>query len=103
MLSVFLTSLNAYNEIPPPFGATVLMEVYDNSTNGEFIKAYYLNETETESPYSLPLTNCINIAEPSKDPLCTVANFRLSVQDLLPGDWKAECEHKSKPQIDGMI
>ena len=52
-----------------------------------FIKTYYLNQTETRSPYELRLNDC------AKDgsELCTVNQFKQSVQDLIPDNWEEEC------------
>ncbi|KAH9423340.1 hypothetical protein DERP_003619 [Dermatophagoides pteronyssinus] len=75
-LAQFLASMKVYNGIPPSFGSTIMLEVYQNSQiNEPYFKGFYLNSTETESVYPLQFPDCL---QP-----CTLTKFRESIKDLI--------------------
>ena len=68
--------MKVYNGIPPSFGSTIMLEVYENSQiNEPYFKGFYLNSTETESVYPLQFPDCL---QP-----CTLTKFRESIKDLI--------------------
>lgn len=74
--------MQVYNGIPPFFGSTIMLEVYQQSQNaGEpYFKGFYLNSTETGHAYPLQFPSC---NEP-----CTLTKFHESIKDLMIEDPK---------------
>ncbi|XP_075679224.1 prostatic acid phosphatase-like [Dermatophagoides pteronyssinus] len=93
-LSVFMSALNNFNGLSPPFGSSIMIEIHHNHTNEPFIKMFYLNETEKEKPYPLELNDCIRIG--SNQDHCTISNFYETIKDLLPDNWDVECQNQSQ-------
>ncbi|KAH7640995.1 hypothetical protein HUG17_8464 [Dermatophagoides farinae] len=81
-LAQFLSSMQVYNGIPPFFGSTIMLEVYQEpQNNGEpYFKGFYLNSTETGHAYPLQFPSC---NEP-----CTLTKFHESIKDLMIEDPK---------------
>ncbi|KAH7646619.1 lysosomal acid phosphatase-like protein [Dermatophagoides farinae] len=100
-LSVFMSALNNFNGIAPPYGSTIMMEIHQNHTDESFIRMYYLNVTEMENPYRLELKDCYyyikqrQLIHGSNPDQCTITNFYETIKDLLPNDWNVECENSS--------
>ena len=69
--------------------------MHQNQSHSPIINAYYLNKTESKSPYPLILKDCLRMekTKSESESVCTVSNFHLSVQDLIPHNWEVECEN----------
>jgi len=98
-LSVFLSALNVYNNLSPPFGSAIMLEIYQNQTQEPYLKTFYLNVTESESPYELELKDC-GPASNAQKTRCTVSNFQKMVSDLIPDNWEEECENNATINTD---
>ncbi|OTF73002.1 hypothetical protein BLA29_012266 [Euroglyphus maynei] len=86
-LAQFLSAMKVYNNIPPSFGATVMLEVYQHSPNDEpYFKGFYLNATETQHAYPLQFPDC---TEP-----CTLSKFHQSIKDLIIEDPEKLLKHE---------
>lgn len=102
-ISVLLSALKEFNNLAPPFGATVLLELHQElEDRSPFLKLFYLNVTESERPFELSLNDCKRFdAAESVQPVqaqnqsnhCTLERFHRSIKDLIPKDWQVECEN----------
>ncbi|RWS30140.1 lysosomal acid phosphatase-like protein 3 [Leptotrombidium deliense] len=81
VIAALLSALDVFNNIKPPFGATIFIEL--NSQNK--IRLLYMNLTEFETPITLQLHDC------DYEDVCDLATFMKSMQRVIPRDWKQEC------------
>lgn len=102
-----MSAIDEFNNIAPPFGSAVMLELHQNQTQEPYLKAYYLNVTESKHPYQLKLSSCLNIKTPSvstSNPLkvqlsspnndqCTLSKFFTLTQSLILKNWEVECEN----------
>ena len=105
----------------------MILEIHQPSQNNQstqqtdwIIKIFYLNVTESESPYELELKDCTddehnddrslkmnnNMALTNnrvvrKVQICTLTNFRRMISDLIPDNWEEECENTATINTDG--
>lgn len=116
-LVVFLNALGVYNDLAPPFGASVMLEVHQRTpTDKPYLRLFYLNQTETNTPHELRLNDCINddsdlittnprssnrLHQHSEVGVCTVSKWIHSIEGLIPGDWEKECDNVSVDELDG--
>ncbi|RWS09887.1 lysosomal acid phosphatase-like protein 3 [Dinothrombium tinctorium] len=84
-LAALLTTLGVFNKLTPPFGSTVIFELHSSEKNGNLVKAFYLNETETEKPEILYFPAC------NYKQFCSLSMLRLNLNNKIPKDWKKEC------------
>ncbi|CAG2105668.1 unnamed protein product [Medioppia subpectinata] len=109
-LSVLLSALNIYNGIPPPYGSTIMFELYetncgdDHKTSGgkqqlspqlqqpigHRLEVHYLNVTESEQSYLLAVNGCAFGAR-NETMVCDVKHFLDSVKTLIVDNWDDEC------------
>ena len=69
-----------------------MLEIYQNQTNEPYIKLFYLNVTESETPFELELNDCPQTwTNGATKSVCTTSNFHAMVNDLIPGNWEEEC------------
>jgi prostatic aicd phosphatase len=88
MITVLMHALNIFNDNIPPFGATLLFELHQNSShiNDEyFVKVYYNNQTLNGRPHALSFGDCDDSYE------CGLKDFVSSTKHLLYKDFKREC------------
>jgi hypothetical protein len=88
MIAVLMHALNIFNDNIPPFGATLLFELHQNSShiNDEyFVKVYYNNQTLNGRPHALSFGDCDDSYE------CGLKDFVSSTKHLLYKDFKREC------------
>nr|XP_002131109.1 prostatic acid phosphatase [Ciona intestinalis] len=79
-LSALLVALACFNNLPPPFASTVIIEMY-NSTSGYYIKAFYRNSTI--EPFPLDFLGCGHI--------CPVSKFIQLTRNIIVDDLDKEC------------
>lgn len=102
-VAAVLNALGVFNDMAPPFGATLVFELHQlpaarrsaqahsarvdlPSPKPEFVvRSFYLNATETEQLHPLAIPAC-NFALD-----CPLTVFLQGVQDLLVTDWSGEC------------
>ncbi|KYM98697.1 Lysosomal acid phosphatase [Cyphomyrmex costatus] len=77
-----LMTLNVFEPHLPPYAATVLIELRINSKNQYFVTVSYKNTTE--EPILMTLPGC--------DTLCPLNEFINLTKDVVPEDWKRECQ-----------
>ncbi|KAI2800106.1 hypothetical protein BLOT_014013 [Blomia tropicalis] len=92
-ITLFLSALRVYNELAPPFGSAIMLEIYQNQTNEPYIRGFYLNVTESESPYELRLGDGVRQSINVARNICTITDFYKIVDDLIPDDWETECNN----------
>ncbi|RWS23004.1 Testicular acid phosphatase-like protein [Leptotrombidium deliense] len=86
-----VSALGVFNNEPPPFGSTIMFELYENNYDGmNFVRVYYLNDTYSERPHLLKIENCID------DEFCSFQKLKLQIEKHIPTDWRNEC---GLPQI----
>lgn len=76
-----LMTLNLFEPHCPPYTATILIELRNDSKNDFFVTVSYKNTSE--EPMLLTLPGCI--------PLCPLNQFIALTKDIVPEDWEAEC------------
>ncbi|CAG2105666.1 unnamed protein product [Medioppia subpectinata] len=111
LLSVLLSALNIYNGIPPPYGSTIMFELYetncgdDHKTSdgkqqlspqsqqpiGHRLEVHYLNVTESEKSYLLAVNGCAFGAR-NETMVCDVKHFLDSLKTLIVDNWNDECK-----------
>lgn len=102
-LSVFLSALDVYNGLAPPFGSAVMLEIYQNQTDEPYLRTFYLNDTASERPIELELKSCPQTwTNGAKKAVCTLTSFQQTVGDLIPGDWEEECRNVSEVSADAI-
>ncbi|RWS08548.1 Testicular acid phosphatase-like protein [Dinothrombium tinctorium] len=89
MLAALLTALEVYNMKAPPFGATIIFELYKTDNGKRFITALYLNETESENPIVLRLPAC------NRKESCSFETFISNTKYLIPKNWRHKCGLKN--------
>ncbi|XP_054155556.1 prostatic acid phosphatase-like [Oppia nitens] len=93
-LSVFLRSLDIYNNMSPPYGSTIFIELYDLQTKTSKKKSvfelevHYLNDTKSEKPYELPVKMC----QKANKTICELNNFFSVTKNLIVNNWEQECQ-----------
>nr|CAD7398450.1 unnamed protein product [Timema cristinae] len=85
-LSGIQMALGVYEAYPIPFAAAVLIELLVDQQQKYYVKVFYRNSTEHE-PYLLTLPKCSSS--------CPLDTFIQLTRDLIPQDWKKECELRS--------
>lgn len=87
-MNLVMISLGVFNDIPPTFGVTLIIELYhqtelNNSKLNKnkwnelnYIKILYLNDTDKMNYFNLNLPAC------SYKSICTIKEFMLSISDL---------------------
>ncbi|XP_012286060.1 lysosomal acid phosphatase isoform X2 [Orussus abietinus] len=71
--------------LKPDYGAALIFELLlINGGQNQEVKVMYLNNTQTRVPYPLTIPKC---SEP-----CLLENLLTVWKDVLPTDWKAECQ-----------
>lgn len=113
-----MSALDEFNNQAPPFGSAVIFELHQNLTQEPYLKAFYLNVTESKSPYQLKLNSCLNVksqsqstSKPSKVQLlssnhdqCTLSKFFTLTQPFIVKNWEVECQNiRSKEYSDGKL
>ncbi|RWS00787.1 prostatic acid phosphatase-like protein [Dinothrombium tinctorium] len=53
--TALLSALGIFNNLPPNFGSTVIFELYSTQNDENFVKIFYLYDTESEQPELLNL------------------------------------------------
>lgn len=86
MVTACLASLGVNDGRYPPFGATLIFELHNESGGSNSIRIFYLNETETEIAHRLRIPGC-------EDP-CTVEQFVSRIAPLSLS--REEFDQKSK-------
>jgi len=80
---IFLKLLNAFNNITPPFGASILIELHSTNNRSQyFLKFHYLNDTSSMESFPLYPSCC-------HSDHCDIYSFFDCFQ--LIQDWKREC------------
>ncbi|XP_033124635.1 prostatic acid phosphatase-like [Anneissia japonica] len=82
-LAAFLTALQIYNGIQPPYATCVGVELWKNDNMQPYVKIWYRNDSTTD-PYSLTLPGC-NVT-------CLLDDFKQLTKDILPGEIKEACK-----------
>lgn len=83
-------------------GSAILLEIHQNQTQEPYLRTFYLNVTESESPFELELKDCPQTwTSGAKKAVCTLTSFRQMVSDLIPGNWEEECGNTIKANTDG--
>ncbi|RWS24600.1 lysosomal acid phosphatase-like protein 3 [Leptotrombidium deliense] len=82
-----LTALGVYNNEPPPFGSTIMFELYKTHLHPPmtFVKLYYLNDTYSENPHLLTIEDCI------EDEFCSFLKVKEQIEKYIPNDSRIEC------------
>lgn len=80
-----------------------MLEIYQNQTNEPYIRGFYLNVTESESPYELRLGDGVRQSINVARNICTITDFYKIVDDLIPDDWETECNNNVTISSDGKI
>ncbi|PVD30982.1 hypothetical protein C0Q70_10258 [Pomacea canaliculata] len=79
-----LTSLQVFNNMQTPYAAAVLLELwYDDHNHDYVVRLRYRNDTSVE-PYNLVIPGCNNS-------YCPLTDFVKFAQTRIPADWDAEC------------
>lgn len=82
-ISHLLFTLGIYNDIPPPYASTVIMELrHFKSSNKPYLQFFYRNDSSVD-PHPLTLPGC--------DFQCPLDKFIHLTKDFIPHDWKEEC------------
>ncbi|RWS01558.1 lysosomal acid phosphatase-like protein 3, partial [Dinothrombium tinctorium] len=84
-VAAVLNALGVFNKQPPPFGSTIIFELYGNENRAKQMKVYYLNVTESENPLILRLPAC------NYEETCDFDAFLENVKKLIVEDWRKEC------------
>nr|BAN20384.1 acid phosphatase-1 [Riptortus pedestris] len=77
-----LNTLGVFDPHPPPFTATVLLELRKNINDEYSVTVLYKNSTENE-PVLLTVPGCTAA--------CPLDKFKALLQDVIPVDWDSEC------------
>jgi len=82
-LAAFLYLVGSFNYLPPPYGASIIIELYSAANRSQFfLKLYYLNQSESKSSHLLTPVCC----EAAR---CDIYAFFDCVETVQ--DWKQEC------------
>lgn len=85
-LAPLLSALQVFNNISPPYGAALLIELHKASDANWLIKLAYMNETQEDAkPYPLSPPFC-------ETGLCHLESFSSHISDYIPTDWWEECK-----------
>ncbi|KAK9505305.1 hypothetical protein O3M35_009393 [Rhynocoris fuscipes] len=77
-----LNTMGIFNEISPPFAATVLVELRKNSMDGQhYVTILYKNSSS--SPHLLTLPGCTEA--------CPLDKVKTLLHDVIPINWDTEC------------
>ncbi|RWS03100.1 lysosomal acid phosphatase-like protein 3, partial [Dinothrombium tinctorium] len=85
-----MTLFEIFNMRWPPFGATLMFELYATSSGKPYMKMFYLNVTESEKPFQLRSPYC------NDDDWCDFETFLKNTDHLIPKNWVRECDLPSK-------
>lgn len=78
-----LNTLRLFDLHNPPFAACVMLELRKSTSGDEpYVSVYYKNSTEEPEPMSIP--NC--------GKHCPLSKMFAVYRDILPGNWKRECQ-----------
>ncbi|XP_073992422.1 prostatic acid phosphatase-like isoform X1 [Rhodnius prolixus] len=81
-VSNLLNTLGVFNKLPPPFAATVLVELRRNLKNNEhYVTVLYKNTTG--DPHVLTIPGCTEA--------CPLHKLKALLFDVIPIDWDTEC------------
>ncbi|XP_046545923.1 prostatic acid phosphatase-like [Haliotis rubra] len=83
-----LCALRVGNHLPPPYTATLLMELHEAAAGVFHVELYYRNVSSTDpnddtQPHQLTLPGCST--------QCPLSKFVSLTKDIIPTDWVAEC------------
>lgn len=82
-ISSLLNSLGVFNCISPPYGATVLIELWETETLKYVVTVSYRNVTDSE-PFVFIIPGC--------SAACPLEEFVKLVSNIIPEDWEHECQ-----------
>lgn len=86
IIAGLLHALNVFNGELVPFGSTVLLELHQNNSFGDFsVRVLYLNDTYGGIPHRMAQKNCNGLTE------CPIRQFFDATNHLLYDDFEKEC------------
>ncbi|XP_067649330.1 prostatic acid phosphatase-like [Haliotis asinina] len=88
-VAAVLSALRVYNKLSPPYTSTVIMELHQNTLGDFYVEMYFRNTTSRDpnddtQPYNLTIPGC--------DFKCPFNQFVSLTRDMVPTDWKKECD-----------
>jgi hypothetical protein len=83
-VAAMLSALGVFNGEPPPYAATVFIELYSDD-KGYWVSLFYRNETDSNYLMPLSVDSCDNPT------LCTLDEFAKLTSPIIPADWEKEC------------
>ncbi|XP_046545890.1 LOW QUALITY PROTEIN: prostatic acid phosphatase-like [Haliotis rubra] len=88
-VAAILSALRVYNKLSPPYTSTVFMELHQNTSGDFYIELYFRNTTSRDpnddtAPHNLTIPGC--------DFKCPFTQFVSLTRDMVPTDWKKECD-----------
>jgi hypothetical protein len=83
-VAAMLSALGVFNGEPPPYAATVFIELYSDD-KGYWVSLFYRNETDSDYLMPLRVDSCDNHTR------CTLDEFASRVAPVIPDDWEREC------------
>uniref|UniRef100_T1JTK2 acid phosphatase n=2 Tax=Tetranychus urticae TaxID=32264 RepID=T1JTK2_TETUR len=85
-LAILLSTLKVFDKLSPPYGSSVLFELYqETSTNRFKLSLLYLNDTYSKNPHYLNLSAC------DDKKFCDIDQFFKQIAIYLPENWRSEC------------
>ena len=78
------TLLDVFNEIKPPYAASIIMELYSDENKKFYLKMMYRNESTSE-PHPLKMEVC------NYEELCNWDTFYANTESLTVENWDIEC------------
>ncbi|RWS05022.1 lysosomal acid phosphatase-like protein, partial [Dinothrombium tinctorium] len=85
LLAALLNALGVFNMQAPPYGSSIIFELHSENESDHIIKAFYLNETQSENPWPLLLPTCSSMK------YCKLGVFLHNTEELVPENWRKEC------------
>lgn len=93
-LAALMSAMSVYNKIPPPYCATVLMELHEKGPHNHTVVIKYLNATTFPVDPKQPL---YPLVVPGCEISCPLGHFIRITKDSVPDDWHRECGLDEEP------
>jgi len=80
-----LAALGVYNNLAPPYASCVLVELWQDVSNGYYVRVLYRNDTSIvpKNPLLLTIPGCAEN--------CSWSDFLKTTKESIPVDYEAEC------------
>ncbi|XP_051579789.1 lysosomal acid phosphatase isoform X1 [Myxocyprinus asiaticus] len=77
-------AMNVFNGLQPPYASCHLIELYQEENGSFSVEMFYRNDSSVPEPYAVSLPGCSQ--------RCPLEDFLNLTHEVIPQDWKRECQ-----------